>query len=319
MKYITILFLLISSLYAHKSGLSYLNIVEKNNHIDITYKKPLNDLLVKDIKFEFDSSCYVDGAIFEKISNGFITKKFNLKCKNGLKNTKLWVNGLVRSDKGVMVIYETTNTKQKALLRSTTPYMELNYKSSSFELFLEYVKLGIEHILGGYDHLSFVMGLILIASSRRKLLIAVTSFTLAHSITLISGMLGLIGVAVSFVEAMIALSIIFLAREIVLNNKTTLTYNHLEIITFIFGLLHGFGFATSLKDIGLPQDSIGLSLFSFNVGIELGQLIFIFIMLFLIFFIKRLSFFNEVKFKIVTSYFIGIISSYWLIDRIFIF
>ncbi len=317
MKIIFLLLFIFTTLLAHKSGLSYVDIIQKEYTLDITYKKPLPDLLVQDIALHFPPECFLRKRTNEVIANGFITKKFTMECPNSLENHRIWVEGLVRSDKGVMLYYHKGEFSQKALLRFSTPFMQISQKSqSSLKLFFEYVKLGISHILEGYDHLSFVLGVFFLATSFRKLLWGVSAFTLAHSITLAFGILGIVGVAVSFVEAMIALSIIFLARELIVDDKTTLSHNHLGVITFLFGLLHGFGFATSLKDIGLPQNDIPLSLFAFNVGIEVGQLLFIFGVFSVLFFLKKLPFYNHRVVTLLSAYFIGSVSMFWFIQRV---
>ena len=138
-----------------------------------------------------------------------------------------------------------------------------------------YLRLGVEHILVGVDHLLFLICLMLVARGPKRVLIAVTGFTLAHSVTLALATFGVVTVPVIFVEAMIALSIVFMAAEIVRNDRTTLTWRYPGSIAFVFGLLHGFGFANVLAHIGLPQGQAAAALFLFNVGVELGQIAFL--------------------------------------------
>jgi len=140
-----------------------------------------------------------------------------------------------------------------------------------------YLVLGIRHILGGVDHLLFVLALVLIVGHRRRLLITITAFTLAHSLTLAAATLGLVHVPQAPVEAAIALSIVFVAAEIVhgLQGRPGLTARAPWVVAFSFGLLHGLGFAGALAEVGLPQRAIPLALLFFNVGVELGQLAFV--------------------------------------------
>ena len=140
-----------------------------------------------------------------------------------------------------------------------------------------YTKLGIEHILIGIDHLLFVLGLLLLVNGFRLLIQTITAFTLAHSITLALSALDLVHIPQAPVEAVIALSIVFLAREylMVLRGQDSLTARYPWIVAFSFGLLHGFGFAGVLQEIGLPQQDVPLALLTFNLGVEIGQLIFI--------------------------------------------
>jgi hydrogenase/urease accessory protein HupE len=139
----------------------------------------------------------------------------------------------------------------------------------------DYLRLGVGHILEGYDHLLFLMCLLLIAGTGRRILITITGFTIAHSITLALSALGMVHVPVPPVEAAIALSILFLAVEIVRGDRRSLTYRYPIAVSSSFGLLHGFGFAAVLGETGLPQTEIPTALFFFNVGVELGQIVFV--------------------------------------------
>jgi len=311
--------LFISSLFGHQTGLSYIDIKEsKADGIDVVYKKPLSDKKGKDIHIRYPSNCSIYAKQRQTIVNGFIIDKYKLDCASEtLKHSRIWVDGLVSSDRGVMIRYENDKKVSKALLRSTTPYMLIDQKNTNFDLFIEYVELGISHIWSGYDHLLFVLSLLLLAQNLKAILFAITAFTLSHSITLACGILGIIHIGVPYIESMIALSIVFLARELLMHSET-LTKKHLGIVAFIFGLLHGFGFSTALRDIGLPQDEIPLSLFSFNLGIEIGQLIFILVVSALLALVKRyIPRIRDIDTPL--AYIIGIISSFWLIERILSF
>ena len=144
----------------------------------------------------------------------------------------------------------------------------------ALEVACSYLVLGVEHILGGVDHLLFVLALLLIVRGGKRIFITITAFTLAHSITLVSANLGWVRVPGPPVEAMIALSIVFVAAEVVhgLRGKPGLTARAPWVVAFSFGLLHGFGFAGALAEVGLPQKAIPVALLMFNVGVEIGQL-----------------------------------------------
>ena len=139
----------------------------------------------------------------------------------------------------------------------------------------DYLQLGIEHILEGYDHLLFLVCLLLIAGTGRRVVITITGFTIAHSITLALSALGVVRVPVPPVEAAIALSIVFLAIEIVRGDENSLTYRYPIAVSSSFGLLHGFGFAAVLGETGLPQTEIPAALLFFNIGVEVGQILFV--------------------------------------------
>jgi hydrogenase/urease accessory protein HupE len=185
-------------------------------------------------------------------------------------------------------------------------------------LFKEYVVLGIEHILSGYDHLSFVFCLLLLALNIKRLLFAISAFTLSHSITLAFGILGIINIGVPYVESMIALSILFLAREIMIE-RDTFTKRHLGLTAFTFGLLHGLGFSSVLRSLGLPQDDLVLALLAFNAGIEVGQILFILFASFALFLLHKMIGKYQLKRDRFFAYAIGTLSAYWFIQRVLAF
>jgi hydrogenase/urease accessory protein HupE len=316
---IVVLLLLWWSLYAHQTGLSYLNlVVTPSKMIAITYKKPLSDTRVMDIHIEYPPRCSQTLSATTTIENGFIITKSQMWCgEDGLEDTKVWVKGLVRNDRGILIRYEDGEDVKKAVLREQTPFIDLSHQQSKWELMKEYISLGIFHILSGYDHLMFVMLLFLLSANLRALLFTVTAFTLSHSITLTCGILGIVYMPPPFIESMIALSIIFLAKELYLEHES-FTKRHLSIVAFSFGLLHGFGFSSALKDIGLPQSEIPLSLFSFNVGIELGQLLFIFGLTILFSLLQKVL--HDIrKFDTILAYITGSLASFWFIQRVLSF
>ncbi len=321
MKIIGLLALLFYFLEAHQTGLSYLQIKEDSNkNIALIYKKPLEDSQAKDINILYPSQCQKSTDNLHIIENGFIIEKFSLWCgEAGLMDSRIWVEGLVTSDKGIVIHYENDLIVEKALLRSSTPFMLIDKQYSKFQLFTEYFELGIIHILLGFDHLLFVLSMILLVSNKKVLLYAVTAFTLSHSLSLALSIFGIVTVAPLYVEAMIALSIVFLARELLVYQENSFTKNHLGYIAFIFGLLHGLGFSNLLSSIGLPKDEIPWTLFSFNIGIEMGQLVFIFFVGTIFFILKKyiLNFIHNIK--TITAYLIGIIATFWLIERIIAF
>ena len=317
MKLFLILLFLQASLFAHQTGLSYIDIKEDSEkRISVSYKKPLEDTQAQDIALRYPMACVYVTKNKQLIEDGFVINSYELWCgKNGLAKSRIWVEGLVRSDRGVMIHYARSEMTQNALLRATTPFVYIDKQSSSFELFYEYVTLGIEHIWSGYDHLLFVSSLILLSLNIRALLYSITAFTLSHSVTLAFGILGIINVGAAYIEAMIALSIVFLARELLIK-QDSFTKRHLGVVAFIFGLLHGFGFSSVLRTIGLPHEEIPLSLFSFNLGIEIGQVLFIVVVSLLISILRRYLSVYKTLWKVYAAYIIGGVSSYWLIERV---
>lgn len=205
-----------------------------------------------------------------------------------------------------------------AIARPSQPWVDIVGKRSSWQVAGDFTVLGVDHILSGFDHLTFVLALLLIVSGAKRLLITVTSFTLAHSITLAAATLGVMWVPGPPVEATIALSILFLASELVKVNRglPSLTAQYPWIVAFVFGLLHGFGFAGALNDVGLPQHEVPLALLTFNIGVELGQLLFIAAVMTLLIVIRKLRIEWPRWMQQMPAYGIGSIAAFWFIERI---
>jgi len=195
-----------------------------------------------------------------------------------------------------------------------------------FAVATQYTMLGVEHIWIGIDHLLFVACLLFIARTPRRLLITITGFTVAHSITLALSALDLVRIPTPPVEAMIALSVVFMAWEIAKGNQDSLTHRFPVAVAASFGLLHGFGFAAVLRDIGLPQTELPTALLFFNVGVEIGQILFVLALL-VGFFALRGAYMrmsqtmnaDDLHWSSLTtpaSFVIGSVASYWMIDRI---
>lgn len=176
---------------------------------------------------------------------------------------------------------------------------------------VQYTGLGFQHILEGLDHLLFVAGLLLLAKRPRRIVLAVTGFTLAHSLTLALATFELVQLPVPLVEALIALSVVFLAAEVVRADPTTFSQRYPVLLSFVFGLLHGFGFASVLNEISLPTAAVVQGLLFFNIGVELGQLAFIAVCLLLW---RPLA--SRVSLSpAIAAWFIGVPAAYWFTER----
>jgi hypothetical protein len=187
-------------------------------------------------------------------------------------------------------------------------------------VFAEFLALGVEHIWIGIDHLLFVAGLIFIAGSLRRVLVTITGFTAAHSITLAIAALGLVRLPIAAVEAAIALSIVFLAVEIVKGPRDTLTWRQPVVVASAFGLLHGFGFAAVLGEIGLPGDGLVLALLAFNLGVELGQVAFAALVMLALRGVAAIArrtggHLPAAKFA---GYLVGTVASFWMFERLLV-
>ena len=201
--------------------------------------------------------------------------------------------------------------------RPTKPWAELRGKRPWHATAGEYIGTGFHHILLGVDHLLFVLGLLLIVRGRMMLLKTITSFTLAHSITLAIATLGYASAPLPPLNAAIALSILFLGPEIVRSRRgeTSLTIRFPWVVAFAFGLLHGFGFASGLSTTGMPRAELPWALLWFNVGVEIGQLVFVFLALALVWAFKILEICWPRWALTVPGYTVGSLGAYWTIQR----
>ena len=221
-----------------------------------------------------------------------------------------------------LIKYRALNGEQHTrLLSPSESSWILPLAETPSRIIQDYTVLGIQHILAGTDHLLFVLCLLWIAGSLRRVLITITGFTLAHSFTLVLSALEWVRLPVPPVEAVIALSIVFLATEIIKDNKKTLTWRYPIAVSSSFGLLHGFGFAAALAEIGLPQTELMTGLLFFNVGVEIGQVVFALVVLAAAGLISRIIMprFNNVKVQHAArfglAYLIGGLASFWLVER----
>lgn len=208
-------------------------------------------------------------------------------------------------------------TMMTAVVRPTKPFVELRGERTWYATAGEYIGLGFYHILLGVDHLLFVLGLLLIVQGRMLLLKTITAFTVAHSITLAIATLGFASIPLPPLNSAVALSILFLGPEIVRSwrGESSLTIRYPWVVAFVFGLLHGFGFASGLSTTGMPKSELPWALLSFNIGVELGQLSFVFIALALAWSFRTL----EIRWPrwalAVPGYTVGSLGAYWTIQR----
>ncbi len=204
--------------------------------------------------------------------------RWTASCPRGLEGGLIHIDGLDQTSTDVLVRFDFADgVNQAHRLTASDPSFTVPSQPNQLEVARTYFLLGVEHILSGIDHLLFVLALLLLVNGVRRLVVTVTAFTVAHSLTLAGATLGFVHMPGPPIEAVIALSIVFVASEIIHSRqgKPGLTERYPWVVAFTFGLLHGFGFAGALSEIGLPQQSIPIALLFFNVGVEIGQLLFI--------------------------------------------
>ena len=242
---------------------------------------------------------------------------------NGLAGKRIEFVGLQLTITDVLMRVQTLDgTHSTTLVHPSQPWVKIAGSQRWWEVALAYLRLGIEHIWGGIDHLLFILGLIILVKGTRRLIATVTAFTIAHSITLAGATLGFVHVPQKPVEAAIALSIVFVANEIVhaRQGKEGWAERWPWIVAFAFGLLHGFGFAGALNAVGLQQTAIPVALLFFNVGVEIGQLVFIAAALSIMVvgrgLIRRAALPQPAWSWRLAPYSIGGVAAFWMIQRI---
>lgn len=255
--------------------------------------------------------------------NGAFTERWAIRCAGGLAQGRIGIKGLSATMTDVLVRIERLDgTAQVTRLTPSAASFVVEAAPGPMQIARTYLVLGVEHILGGFDHLLFVLALLILVQGVRRLIVTVTAFTLAHSITLAGATLGFVHVPGPPVEAAIALSIVFVAAEIIRSQdgEAGLTQRFPWLVAFIFGLLHGFGFAGALSEVGLPQTAIPVALLFFNVGVEIGQILFIGCVVAIVALARRVVRGSGVHtprwVRRVSPYAIGTFAMFWVIQRV---
>ncbi len=282
------------------------------------WKKPTGGEVEIQIAPVIPDGCRLATQDRQQISPGAMIVRGTLSCARGLAGKTIAIAGLEATITDVLVrLHHRDGRLESHLLRPATPSVTLGGVTTATQRAMGYVQLGVQHILLGVDHLLFVLGLMLIVSDRWTLVKTITSFTLAHSITLAIATLGYASAPLPPLNAAIALSILFLGPEVVRTwrGETSFTIRHPWVVAFAFGLLHGFGFASGLTAMGLPQAEIPLALLLFNVGVELGQVAFVLLVVLLERSFRVLEVHWPRLVERLPGYAVGTLGAYWTIQR----
>jgi hydrogenase/urease accessory protein HupE len=306
---------------AHESRPGYLEITEiRSGSYELLWKIPRRGDQVLPLSIELPDGCTdsVPGAKYAL--PGAAVERRLIDCGNaGLDGREIGVTGLSATITDVLARVKTLDGQtQTVILKPQSPRFTVLKTQSNLSVLKAYIALGIEHILFGIDHLLFVLCLLLLVDRLLPLVKTITAFTVAHSITLALAVLGFVRVPQPPVEAVIALSILFLATELVKTRHSipVITTRYAWVVALCFGLLHGFGFAGALSEIGLPNTAIPLALFSFNVGVEIGQLLFIAAASVVIWSIKKVNGSWPGWSHQLVNYSVGTLAAFWCIQRI---
>lgn len=304
---------------------AYLQLVQRDaTDYDVLWKVPaLDEWTTLKLRPVFPVGAEDVGARSSTFANGAAVQRWRVRMPGGLEGHAIEFPDLATQRLDVLVrVVRADGTTQVGRLTPVERAFEFTASPGAIEVARTYTVLGIEHILLGFDHLLFVLALLLLVRDVRRLVATITAFTIAHSITLVLATLGVLDVPGPPVEATIALSIVFVASEMVhgLQGRPGLTARRPWLVAFAFGLLHGLGFAGALAEVGLPENQIPTSLLFFNVGVEIGQLLFVAAALVALATWTRLArglaLPRPAWAPVVAPYLIGGLASFWFIERI---
>ena len=265
--------------------------------------------------------CRPVGLITESIAEGAMSARWKADCGElGLRGAEVTVAGIKQTDAQVLLrVAFSDGALHEVMLDARNAVAVIgDAPADASTVATQYAALGVEHILLGIDHLLFVVALVLLVGTGRRLLATITAFTIGHSVTLALSALGIVRVASAPTEALIALSIVLVAAELLRDADAppTLARRYPGLLSALFGLFHGLGFAGALREIGLPQGEIPLALFSFNVGVEAGQVLFVIALLPLLALGRRLASSRAPQFARARAYALGGIAAFWFWQRI---
>ena len=277
-------------------------------------------LLTERLEPVIPQSCEVQGEMVQRLQAAALMGRANLRCEGRLAGEQFGLSELLGKSDAIARFVPRDGPVQSFRLTADAPAAVILEEPDAWSVLGDYFIIGAEHILFGWDHLLFVIALVLLVRAPWPVVKAATAFTVAHSITLVATVLGYSGLPGRPVEALIALSIVFLAVEVAIvlrdPEKRTLTRRYPWAVAFAFGLVHGFGFAGALADIGLPQTQLATALFAFNVGVEAGQLLVVAATIAVLAVLRKAPDVAESRVLKLATYAIGTIGSYWLIERL---
>jgi hydrogenase/urease accessory protein HupE len=305
---------------AHQFAPALLELQEvSTDRVEVSWKQPAVRVQGSQLRPVLPVACEgVGDPVVQQVGTG-TRASWAIRCPDGLAGKAVGVEGIASSQADVLLrITLRDGRKLNRVLTAKVPSFEIRAGSGRLGVLRDYAGLGVQHIVTGWDHLLFVLGLVLLVGRGSRLLWTVTAFTAGHSVTLALASLGLVTVPQAPIEAAIALSIYVLAVELARRRDGAGTYFQRApwLVAGTFGLLHGLGFAGALSEVGLPSAEIPLALFSFNVGIELGQLAFIAAVLLVMAANRRLRVAWPKPAAALPAYGIGSLAAFWFFQRV---
>ena len=310
----------VSAASAHESRPAYLELDETAPaRFDVIWRTPLNAGMHLPIALKFsDGVSNVTEPAVRELPDSLVERRI-IKVSDSIAGKRIDFVGLQATITDVLVrVRLLDGSESTTVARPSKAWVEITGSRGLLPVAGSYALLGIEHIAFGIDHLLFVLALLIITNGTVRLLKTVTAFTIAHSITLALATLGFVHIPSRPVEATIALSIVFVAFEIIRlrEGQHGIASRAPWIVAFTFGLLHGFGFAGALSEVGLPQNHIPTALFFFNVGVEIGQIAFISVVLVFIGMVRRILPRAPRWTELIPPYAIGSVAMFWVVQRV---
>ena len=305
---------------AHESRPAYLEVKETSpGRFDVLWRTPVLSGMPLPVALKFPEGVRdLREPIVQDLSGSLVERRAIEFTGGDPAGNRIEIAGLQGTITDVLVRIEMADgRKWTTIVRPSQPWVEIAVSQGWMALCATYVAHGIRHILFGVDHLLFVLGLLLIVKDRVMLVKTVTAFTVAHSLTLAVATFGYADPPVAPLNAAIALSIFFLGPEIVRSwrGETSVAIRHPWVVAFIFGLIHGFGFAGALTGAGLPSGDLPLALLSFNVGVEIGQLGFVLLVVLLERAFRQLLILWPRWAQALPGYAVGTLGAFWTIQR----
>ncbi|MEI1252201.1 HupE/UreJ family protein [Rhizobium aouanii] len=311
---------LMSIASAHELRPAYLEINEvAPARYAITWKVPARGEARMALYVRLPAICKQEAETVGGYIDAAFVSRWQTVCDGGLAGQVVSIDGLSATYTDALAkIINLDGTMQTSRISPDSPELTVAASPTPFGTARTYFLLGVQHIMLGIDHLLFVLALLLLIRTPGALLLTVTSFTVAHSITLAFAALGMASAPQPPVEALVALSIMFVASEITRTARgdLDLSSRYPWLISFLFGLLHGFGFGGALREIGLPQKDVPLALLTFNLGVEAGQLVFVAVALLAMACMKLLLAFESSRLRFWLAYLIGTLSAFWFLRRV---
>ena len=304
---------------------AYLQLTQLDHETyDVLWKIPaIDESTTLKVKPQFPDGSEPLTPVRSTFSRGVTVQRWRIRVPEGLEGKAIFFSQLSATRIDVLArLVRLDGTVQLERVLPVSPRFVAKPSPGSLEVVETYTVLGIDHILTGFDHLLYVLGMLILVGGWRRIVVTMSAFTATHSLTLTAAALGWVHVPQPPVEACIALSILFVAREIVQvhRGRPGITARWPWVVSLTFGLMHGFGFAGALAEVGLPQSSIPVALLFFNVGVELGQLLFVGAVLTVI----RVGGHAAQRLRLphipwlwrIAPYAIGGLASFWLVERV---